>query len=57
MSNKGAEHKAELYRKALEQIRVTCEGNAAPDCDKGMALAFVGNVATHALSMQDQDKQ
>lgn len=47
---KAAEHKAELFRKALEQIRMTCEGNAGPSCDKGMALEFVGRVAEHALT-------
>lgn len=42
-------HKIGLLRAALTQIRVTCEGNAAPTCDKGMALRFVGDVAAHAL--------
>lgn len=36
-------------RAALDQVRVTCEGNAAPGADKGMALEFVGRVARHAL--------
>lgn len=42
-------HEIALLRQALDQVRVTCEGNAEPSCDKGMALAFVGRVATHAL--------
>jgi hypothetical protein len=42
-------HENRLLRQALDQVRVTCEGNAGPSCDKGMALAFVGDVARHAL--------
>ena len=43
------DHEIELLRQALTQIRVTCEGNASLSCDKGMALAFVCEVAARAL--------
>lgn len=34
---------------ALLQIRIVCDDNAGPACDKGMALAFVRDVAANAL--------
>lgn len=50
--NAALDHENELLRAALIQIRVTCDGNAEPSCDKGMALAFVRDVAAHALNGQ-----
>lgn len=45
--------KYDLMRSALVQIRVTCDGNAAPSCDKGMALSFVGQIVAHALKERE----
>ena len=44
------EAKIERLCAALDQIKVTCDGNKAATCDHGMALKFVGEVATHTLS-------
>ena len=44
------EAKIERLRAALDQIKVTCDGNRAETCNQGMALKFVGEVAAHALT-------
>ena len=37
-------------RESLCQIKAACDDNAGASCDKGMALKFVGQVATAAIN-------
>ena len=51
------EHEIARLRGALEQIKVTCDGNKSAACHHDMALDFVGEVAAHALAFQTSQSE